>query len=113
MPDMLGGHFSDDLTSISYCLYKNVKLDTLSHQFGSTEDHTPTEPEGCVLGAVVWVIEHLVKRACTQVPHEWPENKLFFNKSVCPAILCWAHIYKLVAHLDVKGTLGTVCQSFR
>lgn len=96
---------------------KNVKPDALSRLYDPTVEtitDVPIVPAERVLGAAVWGIERLVKRALTQVitPRSCPRNRLFVPVSARRAVLQWAHSSKFAAHPGVRGTLASVRQRF-
>jgi transposase InsO family protein len=96
---------------------KNLKPDALSRQFASPKEVPVKEeilPQGCVLGASIWGIERLVKRALSlvTVPRQCPRNLLFVPVAARSAVLQWGHSSKLFAHPGVRGTLAAIRQRF-
>uniref|UniRef100_A0A8C1PUC8 Gypsy retrotransposon integrase-like protein 1 n=1 Tax=Cyprinus carpio TaxID=7962 RepID=A0A8C1PUC8_CYPCA len=96
---------------------KNVKPDALSRLFDSSEVPSTQEviiPQGRVVGAAIWGIERLVKRALSHStsPRNVPKNRLFVPVSARLAVLQWGHTSKLTAHPGVRGTLASIRQRF-
>ncbi len=96
---------------------KNIKPDALSRLFESPD--TSSTPEGIispgrVIGAAIWGIERLVKRALSRsvVPRNVPRNLLFVPVTARFVVLQWAHSSKLTVHPGVRGTLSAIRQRF-
>ncbi len=90
---------------------------SLSRQFCSSRGPSTTESissQHCVVGAAIWGVEPAVRRALFHVtrPAHAPEGTIFVPEVVRPAVLCWAHSSKLMAHPGVRGTLAGISQSF-
>uniref|UniRef100_A0A8C1U5W3 Gypsy retrotransposon integrase-like protein 1 n=1 Tax=Cyprinus carpio TaxID=7962 RepID=A0A8C1U5W3_CYPCA len=96
---------------------RNVKPDALSRLFDSSVAPPSQEaviPPARVVGAMIWGIERLVKRALAHsfVPRGCPRHLLFVPVSARRAVLQWGHSSKLAAHPGVRGTIALVKQRF-
>jgi transposase InsO family protein len=96
---------------------KNVKPDALSRLFDSstvTPNQESIVSPARVVGATVWGIERLVRRALSHsiTPRGCPKHLLFVPVSARRAVLQWGHSSKLAAHPGVRGTLASVRQRF-
>ncbi|KAK7926171.1 hypothetical protein WMY93_008481 [Mugilogobius chulae] len=96
---------------------KNIKPDALSRQF----DYTSTErctssilPTSCVLGAVTWEIERLVKDATANVPTPagCPPNRLFVPGNLRSQVIHWAHDSLFSCHPGIRRTCFVLRQRF-
>ncbi|KAG1928308.1 retrotransposable element [Pimephales promelas] len=96
---------------------KNVKPDALSRLFDSSSapvNNDAVIPPGRFVGAIVWGIERLVRRALSRVtaPPECPRDLLFVPVSARQAVLRWGHSSRLAAHPGVRGSLASIRQRF-
>ncbi|KAG1940759.1 retrotransposable element [Pimephales promelas] len=96
---------------------KNVKPDALSRLFDSSSapvNNDAVIPPGRFVGAIVWGIERLVRRALSRVsaPPECPRDLLFVPASARQAVLRWGHSSRLAAHPGVRGSLASIRQRF-
>uniref|UniRef100_A0A8P4FYW6 Gypsy retrotransposon integrase-like protein 1 n=1 Tax=Dicentrarchus labrax TaxID=13489 RepID=A0A8P4FYW6_DICLA len=96
---------------------RNAKPDALSRQ---ADPETPgTEPEtilpaSCVVAAVNWRIEALVKQAQRSQPDpgNGPPNRLFVPDSTRSQVLQWAHSSKISCHPGYQRTLDFLRRKF-
>lgn len=80
---------------------KDLKLDVLSRQFGSSEEGSFAQPilrRGCVVGALVWGVERPVRRALTHIKplKGCPEGKLFVSESEYSRLVIFVVLWQLV-----------------
>uniref|UniRef100_A0A8P4GPN0 Gypsy retrotransposon integrase-like protein 1 n=1 Tax=Dicentrarchus labrax TaxID=13489 RepID=A0A8P4GPN0_DICLA len=96
---------------------RNAKPDALSRQ---ADPETPgTEPEtilpaSCVVAAVNWRIEALVKQAQRSQPDpgNGPPNRLFVPDSTRSQVLQWAHSSRISCHPGYQRTLDFLRRKF-
>lgn len=89
---------------------RHVKPDALSRQFSTSEresDPGTILPDACVIGAVSWEIESLIREAQESEldPGTSPPGRLFAPAAVCPQVLQWAHTTQFSCH---RGALRFV-----
>ncbi|KAG1952091.1 retrotransposable element [Pimephales promelas] len=97
---------------------KNLKPDALSCQFAPSEPKPSDErilPQGVVVvGAAVWGLERIVKRALAHsvTPRLCPRGLLFVPPPARRAVLQWGHSSRIFAHPGVRGTIASISQRF-
>ncbi|KAF7641037.1 hypothetical protein LDENG_00298510, partial [Lucifuga dentata] len=71
-------------------------------------------PAACIVGAVTWEIESVVRSALegVQVPEGCPPNRLFVPILLRSRVIQWGHTTKLTCHPGVGRTLRFLHQSF-
>ncbi|KAJ8352121.1 hypothetical protein SKAU_G00235970 [Synaphobranchus kaupii] len=94
---------------------RNVKPDALSRVFSPhARSLLILSPSSCVVAAVSWEIEGVVKAA--QATHPDPRNNpnscLFVSNSVRSQVLQWAHASRLACHPGIARTTALVRRSF-
>jgi len=82
---------------------KNTKPDALSRL-----------PSSCVVAAVTWEIETLVKQAQVNQPDpgNGPPNRLFVPDSTCSQVLQWGHTSRFACHPEVGRTVSLLRRHF-
>ncbi|KAL4007301.1 hypothetical protein ACER0C_001153 [Sarotherodon galilaeus] len=93
---------------------RNVKPDALSRQFSSMErdpDPEPFLPATCVVGAITWEIEALVREAQDTDPDPGPPGRLFVPAAVRAQVLHWGHTARFTCHPGACRTI-TFLQRF-
>ncbi|KAJ8333220.1 hypothetical protein SKAU_G00421160 [Synaphobranchus kaupii] len=96
---------------------RNIKADALSCIFSlpsSPADPEPILPASCVVAAVSWEIEEIVRAAQTSQPdpRSNPNSSLFVPDSVRSQVLEWVHASCLACHPGVARTIALVRRSF-
>ena len=96
---------------------QNVKPDALSRMYEPEPAAKKPEsilPLHCVVGAVSWPIESVVKQAHGEspAPSGCPQNRLFVPVSVRSQVIHWAHTSLLTCHPGVKRTIFMIKQRF-
>lgn len=97
--------------------HKNTKPDALSRQFAPEEgESTPDTilPASCMLGAVTWEIERVVREAQHTQPDPGggPLNRLFVPLAVRSQVLRWAHESRLSGHPGIRRMISWLRRSF-
>lgn len=95
----------------------NIKPDALSRQFGSEEAPLAPStilPPSCVVAAVTWEIEDVVKRAqqLQPDPGTGPANRLFVPDVVRSQVLQWAHESRFACHPGMSRTQSLLKRHF-
>lgn len=80
----------------------------LSRQY---EEEAPSNPDiilpsSCVMAAVTWEIESLVREAQYTQPDNGLLNRLFVPDSVCSQVLQWGHTCLFACHAGIGCTLS-------
>uniref|UniRef100_A0A8P4GJA5 Gypsy retrotransposon integrase-like protein 1 n=1 Tax=Dicentrarchus labrax TaxID=13489 RepID=A0A8P4GJA5_DICLA len=96
---------------------RNAKPDALSRQADPETQETEPEtilPASCVVAAVNWRIEALVKQAQRSQPDpgNGPPNRLFVPDSARSQVLQWAHASKISCHPGYQRTLDFLRRKF-
>nr|CBN81752.1 Pol polyprotein [Dicentrarchus labrax] len=96
---------------------RNAKPDALSRQADPETQETEPEtilPASCVVPAVNWRIEALVKQAQRSQPDpgNGPPNRLFVPDSARSQVLQWAHASKISCHPGYQRTLDFLRRKF-
>lgn len=96
---------------------RNIKPDALSRKDSETEENEDPEnilPPDCVVGAISWEIESLIRAAQDTEPDPGtgPPGKLFVPQSVRSRVLQWAHNSKFTCHPGINRTTSFVQRSF-
>lgn len=96
---------------------KNIKPDSLSRQFSTDEDQQEPAtilPPSCVIGAVTWEIEDIVKRAQVQEPdpRHPPQSTIYVPSSVRARLIQWFHSSKLSCHPGSSRTTALITCRF-
>ncbi|KAJ8356966.1 hypothetical protein SKAU_G00197600 [Synaphobranchus kaupii] len=96
---------------------RNIKADALSRVFSlpsSPADPEPILPASCMVAAVSWRIEEIVRSAQTSHPdpRNNPNPSLFVPDSVRSQVLEWVHASCLACHPGVARTTTLVRRSF-
>lgn len=96
---------------------RNAKPDALSRQFSPASESTGVAtiiPSSCVVGAVTWEIESLVRSAHRQDPDPGPgpPGRLFVPSAVRARVLHWVHASRFACHPGVRRTVSLLRRSF-
>jgi len=96
---------------------RTTKPEALSHHFAPEKgDSTPDTilPAPCILGAVTWEIERVVREAQQIQPEpKWGRpNRLFVPLAVRIRVLRWANDSRLSGHPSIRWTLSRLRHTF-
>lgn len=96
---------------------RNIKPDALSRQHVSEESPSHVEtilPSACVVAAVSWEIESVVRKAQETQPDpgNGPSNCLFVPDSARSQVLQWGHSSPLACHPGINRTLSLLKRHF-
>ena len=95
---------------------RKVKPDALLCQYSPEVSSTPEPilPSSCVVAAVTWEIESLVRKAqqAQPDPGNGPADRLFVPDSVRSKVLLWAHTSRFACHPGINRTLSLLKRYF-
>ncbi|KAL4007857.1 hypothetical protein ACER0C_001709 [Sarotherodon galilaeus] len=96
---------------------RNTKADALSRQFSSDVDASSVStivPPSFVVGALVWEIEAVVRRAQLHEPDpgSGPPGRLFVPSAVRARVLLWLHTARFACHPGVRRMVSLLRRSF-